>query len=49
MAKTILTVEIEYDERVTDPEALASAADRVCPFFRFCASTACAAATASER
>jgi len=29
MAKTTLTLDIEYDDEVTDPEALASAADRL--------------------
>ena len=29
MAKAILNVEVEYDERVTDAEALASATDRL--------------------
>ncbi len=29
MAKTTLTLDVEYDDRVTDPEALASAADRL--------------------
>jgi hypothetical protein len=29
MAKTTLTVEVEYNDRVTDPEAIASAADRL--------------------
>ena len=29
MAKTTLTVDVEYDDQVTDPEALASAADRL--------------------
>ena len=29
MAKTTLTLDVEYDDRVTDPESLASAADRL--------------------
>jgi len=29
MAKTTFTLDVEYDDRVTDPEALASAADRL--------------------
>lgn len=29
MARTTLTLEVEYDDQVTDPEALASAADRL--------------------
>lgn len=29
MAKTTLTVEVEYDDQVADPESLASAADRL--------------------
>ena len=29
MAKTVLTIEVEYDEKVTAPEAIASAANRL--------------------
>jgi hypothetical protein len=29
MAKTVLTIEVEYDEKATEPEAIASAADRL--------------------
>ena len=29
MAKTTLTLDVTYDDQVTDPEALASAADRL--------------------
>ena len=29
MAKTFLTIEVEYDEKATEPEAIATAADRL--------------------